>query len=321
MPDASIASALPADCDVTTFGAATAPLIEICVPTHRDDPLALIAALGLLEGADECALTVYDDGSGDEPLRERTARALAGFPGAGRHVVARDNVGRSRARNRLVSVARSDWVLLLDADMLPDLPRFLARYMKAVKDNDTPRLIAGGFSLDQSMRRPDTALHAAQSLHSECVWAKTRRTEPGRYTFTSNILVHRTIVEDIALDDGFNGWGWEDVDWGLRVAEAFDIEHIDNRASHLGLDKDAVLLDKYAGSGANFARIVARHPEAVKTMALYRAAKTLKSLPGRAIIASVARRVCTTWPKHTPIGLRLFALKLYRAAIYAEALR
>ncbi|MEO1641807.1 MAG: glycosyltransferase family A protein [Pseudomonadota bacterium] len=304
--------------DVLSNGVSGEAALSICVPAFKDSADALLASLVRLEGAEQCTLLIFDDGSGDVELTRVLARQILRFPGPTRLITAPKNAGRSHARNRLIALAETDWILFLDADMRPDEEDFLTRYLEAAAGADAPALIPGGFSLKYAHPTDETRLHAAQSLASECVTADVRAKEPGRYVFTSNILVHRDILEAVQFDDAFQGWGWEDVDWGLRVAADYPVKHIDNSATHLGLDSDEALMAKYGGSAANFALALERHPEALKRTPLYKVARTLSHLPGRGLLKALAgwmarRRVL-------PLKLRLFVLKLYRAAAYAEAL-
>ncbi len=292
--------------------------ISICVPTWKDGADALLASLIRLEGAKECSLLIFDDGSLDSDLTRQLARQILRYPGPARLITAPRNMGRSHARNRLQAFAETDWVLFLDADMLPDDADFLNRYLDAVDACKTAALIPGGFSLRHVVPTKATKLHAAQSLRSECVPAVERAKQPGRYVFTSNILVHRDILEAVTFDPGFKGWGWEDVDWGLRVADRFDVHHIDNPATHLGLDEDAVLMAKYGGSADNFAYLVTRQLEVMRTTPLYRMARTLSRLPGRTLILKLSGWMAKSRP--LPMRIRLFGLKLYRASAYGARL-
>ena len=292
--------------------------ITICIPTWKDSADALLCSLARLPGADRCTLLVFDDGSLDSDLTSQLIRHTMRFPGPARLISAPKNVGRSHARNRLKDLAESDWVLFLDADMQPDDEAFLLTYLGAIDTHFEPSLIAGGFSLKNIRPTDETRLHAAQSMTSECISADLRNQAPGRYVFTSNILVHREILDAIRFDPGFVGWGWEDVDWGLRVAETYPVIHIENTATHLGLDPDPKLIEKYAGSAHNFARLVDRHPEIMSSTPLYRMAKTLQPLPGRSLIQSSALKLAKM--KAAPIKARLFGLKLYRASVYGEQL-
>ena len=292
--------------------------LTVAIPTYRHDPSRLVAALAQCDRAKDVCLLIYDDGSDDTELTDKLEAALQSWKGPAALIQGRSNLGRSHARNRLISHAKTDWLLFLDADMLPDSKTFLVRYMQAITKQGEPALIAGGFSLNQVHPNAAQALHAAQSLESECISATERARDPGRFVFTSNILVHKSVLVNVSFDNGFSGWGWEDVDWGLRVAQAYPVIHIENTATHLGLDDTETLLAKYGESGANFARMVSRHPEAALNMKLARAARKLASIPGRSFIARMSKWAAKS---RLPDGLRLKALKLYRAATYAEYLR
>jgi len=304
--------------DVLSNGVTGEALLSICIPKWKDSADALLASLVRLDGADQCTLLIFDDGSGDEGLTRLLAQQILRYPGPARLITAPQNAGRSHARNRLIELAETNWILFLDADMRPDDDEFLTRYLDAAEACDTPTLIPGGFSLRHATPTAETRLHAAQSIASECVNAAVRAAEPGRYVFTSNILVHREILEHVTFDDGFKGWGWEDVDWGLRIAGTYPIHHIDNPATHLGLDTDTALMDKYGGSGANFARVAERHPDAIKPTPLYKIARRLAKLKLAGVMRPIAKRI--TIAKFAPLKLRLLGLKLFRAATYAEYL-
>ena len=292
--------------------------LTICIPTWKDSADALLCSLVRLPGAEQCTLLIFDDGSLDSDLTRQLARHILRFPGPARLICAPKNSGRSHARNRLKELAESDWILFLDADMQPDDDDFLNRYLDAIDANDTPSLVAGGFSLEHSRPTKETHLHAAQSAMSECVSAAYRAEEAGRYVFTSNILVHRSVLEDIEFDPGFQGWGWEDIDWGLRVAAVYPVLHIDNPASHLGLDTDAKLIEKYAGSADNFIRLVERHPDVMETTPLFRWAALFSRIPFEARLQNLFRNMAQT--RVLPIRLRLMALKLFRASVYGARL-
>lgn len=288
-------------------------VLTICIPSFRHTAVRLVRDLGALPGADQVALVIYDDGSGDPALNDAHAGAIDGYPGPARLVMAADNRGRSHARNRLVSEAATDWVLLLDADMLPDDDQFLVRYLSAISQSKGPELVAGGFSLNQVSPASDQRLHAAQARQSDCLQADLRNRAPGRYVFTSNILVHRSILDIVPFDDEFTGWGWEDVDWGLRVAAIYPVRHIDNTATHMGLEPDDRLLQKFGTSGHNFARLVSKHPAEAEAMPLMRAARRVKGIP---LVQPVARSVAAS--RWLPDAIRVFALKLYRASAYSN---
>lgn len=289
------------------------PRLSVLIPTFRDDPGALLKALDHSSAAVE--VVVLDDGGGDDGLAERIARRIDKMRTPARFVRLSRNEGRARGRNRLASHARGDHFLFLDSDMLPDTPDFLDRWM-AVADGGAA-VAFGGFTLDQTPQRPEHVLHRAMALKSDCTPAPERAKAPEKHVFTSNLLVRRDVFETIGFDEGFSGWGWEDVEWAMRVARAHPILHIDNTATHLGLDPAPVMAAKYEQSAANFARVVASHREVVSAYPSYKVAKLLKSVPLRRVWRPLLKQVALA--ESAPVSLRAFAMRLYRAALYSEA--
>lgn len=256
-------------------GVAGAPTLIVAVPTFRDDPSRLVEALASCAAKAPFGLVIYDDGTGDPKMTANAQEALRHFPQPGFLITASVNLGRAIARNRLISATRSEWLLFMDADMLPDSPDFIAAYLKAAEEHQGPALFAGGSSLKNSNINVATRLQAAQAAHSECLPATQRNLAPGQYVFSSNILVHRDILNAVPFDPGYKGWGWEDTDWGISIAKQYPVVHIDNTASHLGLLPEALILKKYGTSGDNFARLASRHPDEVHKMRIYRVARGL----------------------------------------------
>lgn len=295
-----------------------AACISVCVPIYRYDVSKLMDALAACRLSALTEIVFYDDGSGDTEMLTGLMGRAGHTSMAVRIVAGAINRGRSAARNAAMKHARGEWVLLLDADMMPDGPGFLESYFDAVEAAKRPAVIVGGYSLASAPRSPATNLHRWQSVTSECLDAAARSQAPGRYVFSSNVLIHREVLAACPFDEAFAGWGWEDTDWGLRLQKQFPVIHIDNTATHLGLDSDAALMAKYARSGANFARMAIRHPGEVKQMALFRHAQRLRKLPMRkALIATAA---VTARLRLLPLAVRGRALKVWRALVYAEAL-
>jgi glycosyltransferase involved in cell wall biosynthesis len=300
------------------FWRGAAPRLSVCVPVYRYDVSKLMDALAACASSALVELVFFDDGSGDAELLTRLEAHAGRVPAAIRIVSAAANRGRAAARNAAIRHARSDWLLLLDADMLPDDERFLEKYLDTVDATWEPAVIVGGYSLKSAPRDKAFALHRWQAETSECLGAAERDKAPGRNVFSSNVLVHKLVLDACPFDERFAGWGWEDTDWGLRAQRQFPVRHIDNTATHLGLDTDAALMAKYARSGANFILLTTRHKGEAARMPLYRAAKRFRRLSLRPQLTAVAHGLARA--RWLPIGLRGRALKAWRALVYAEAL-
>jgi len=294
------------------------PRLSILTPFKGDDPTPLITALGreaLVPGA-QAELLILDDGSGDPALAARVEAAIAALPLPARFIRLEVNEGRSKGRNRLVGHARGEWMLFLDSDMLPDRADFIAAWLDLI-DRDAPAVAFGGFSLDQAPASPDNALHRAIADGSDCQPASVRARMPEKI-FTSNLLVRRDVFAAESFDEDFQGWGWEDVEWGMRVAARWPILHVDNTATHLGLDSAETLTAKYEQSIGNFLKITARHPDLMARYGSLKIAKLLRRAPLLQRFRPMLKAYVLA--RTPPVKTRAFALRLYRAALYAEAM-
>lgn len=293
-------------------------LLSVLVPFFHDNPAKLIAALSEQAPAN-VELILYDDGSGDADLHDLVCNAIQSAKLPARLLTAEQNSGRSIARNRLVAAAKGDYVLFLDADMMPGDQTFLDTYIGQIK-NHQQDIVFGGFSVVDQSEDPQYELHRALSKNSDCLPASTRNLVPAKHVCSSNLLVRRHVLEACAFDPEFVGWGWEDVEWAARATEKFTLTHIDNPALHLGLETADTLVRRYRNSADNYALFVARHPVLARQLPSYRTAKFAARIPGlkllRPLFCTIAR---DPW-QIVPMGLRILALKIWRAGWYAEKL-
>lgn len=296
---------------------ASRPRLSILTPFYKESPNALLEALGrdkaMARGDIEVVL--IDDGSGQPDLTEAVRDCLKAQTYPATLITLAQNAGRAAGRNHLIKAAGSDYFLFLDSDMLPDSPEFVGNWLEVI-DRDKPAVVFGGFSLDQAAHSAEFALHRAMASHSDTMPAEVRRLTPEKYIFTSNLLIRADVLAEETFDPAFTGWGWEDVEWSMRVSKRWPIGHIDNTATHLGLDRAETLASKYEQSVGNFARVIAAHGEIVSTYPSYKAARLLKRLPFLKIVRPSLKSFALS-PK-IPIRWRAFAMRLYRAALYAQ---
>jgi hypothetical protein len=199
--------------------------------------------------------------------------------------------------------------------MQPGGPDFLRNWLETIRTL-APMVAFGGLALNETPARAEYALHYRIASASECMPAATRARFPEKHVFTSNLLVHRDVFAAERFDEDFVGWGWEDVEWALRVTRRWPIVHVDNRAVHLGMDTAETLITKCDQSATNFRRIIGRHAEAVRRFPSYHAARLAKLIPLRPRWGAWARSLVLS--QHVPIPVRMIALKFYRAAQNAE---
>jgi glycosyltransferase involved in cell wall biosynthesis len=291
------------------------PRLSVLTPFYRYDPSALLARLKNAPQGVEFIL--IDDGSSSASLIANVIASAERLNAPVRLIIWGKNRGRAAARNRMIAEARGEYVLFLDADMLPDAPRFLSIWL-GVLSTQRPLAAFGGLSVRHVVRAKETALHHTLFSRSDCALASVRAATPAQSTASANLAVRRDFLASHPFDASFTGWGFEDTDWALTVSRRTNILHVDNPATHAGLDDAATLMRKSIEAGPNFARLAKKHPAAVRRFAAYRAARALKFAPG-------ALRTLAAWLVTDPAGLspmpvRRAALKVYRASHFAEHL-
>jgi len=293
------------------------PDLSILVPFYRDDASDLLRALDAQKIDQSIEILIYDDGTGDADLTRTVMSAINTADKPARLLTNSQNQGRSAARNALFEAARSNWVLFLDADMLPAQTSFIQTYLTLIRTKSAD-IIFGGFEVEDQAADNDRNLHRALSQVSDCLSLAERQSAGAQYVASSNLCVRRDVLIAEPFDSGFSGWGWEDSEWAARVSKRFTLIHADNAAIHLGLETTETLLRRFANSGPNYKRFIEAHPDLAPQLALYRISKKLGRLPGQAIMRPALKALVKTHA--VPLRTRLTALKLWRASHYAEAL-
>lgn len=294
-----------------------APRLSVLTPFHRHDPSPMLAAFA--NAPRDVEFVLLDDGSGSAALLSNAIAAAERTGATARIIVWETNRGRAEARNRLIADARGEYVLFLDADMIPDSPRFLHNWLALIQ-RERPFAAFGGLSLAQAQPTPDTAFHHNLFARSDCQPAHARQRRGAQAVASANLLVRRDFLRAAPFDANYSGWGFEDVDWALSAARRAPILHVDNPATHAGLDDVEVLMRKSAEAGPNFARLAAKHPESVARFAAHRTARVLKATPMRAQLRKLFAWFARDPLSATPMALRRAAFKLYRASHFAEHL-
>ncbi len=286
-------------------GIAPSPFLSILIPLYNWDIGELLQkihdqAMALREKS-EIEILVFDDGSTKLFGAEAKAQQLSLV----RYQALTRNSGRAAIRNRLLEHARGEYVLYLDADMLPDNDTFLQHYIEyAEKGCD---IICGGISYAQNIEKGnESSFYLYKSLKTEALSAKQRSRTPWRYLFTSNILLRRKIAESVRFDPRFTGYGFEDIEWALRLADSYSLTHIDNTCSHMGLMTKRQAFARMRDSTENYALLLALHTAKTASSSGAKISGILMKLPCsilRGIDTLLARLFSLPW---NPLSLVLF---------------
>jgi Glycosyl transferase family 2 len=293
--------------------------ITIASPYFKDDPSAWIIKLAQSPAARQCEVVVVDDGSGLADVDARVKAAIDLWPGPAKQIRLHQNQGRAIARNRAIASATGEFILFIDADMMPGDDEFLARYT-ALAHQPGVDVAFGGFTTHGAVVSRNTRLHQNLAEHSDCKPASERSLRGPIAVASNNLLARRVIFERASFDTSFIGWGWEDTEWAMRVVDlGFNLLHIDNPAIHTGLDTDIAVLRKFKEASSNLKQLLEGHPEA-GVMAGAKVARLLQKVPGQQLLRPIVHWIARDPTQLLPMVVRRMAAKYWRASWAAEAL-
>lgn len=253
--------------------------LSILIPVYNWDIKELLLRLaaqaqGLSDG-ESVEIRVIDDASSAKFSNKEVAQEIALV----RYRELSANRGRAVTRNLLLEEAGGEYVLFLDADMLPDRDDFLQRYVSAAKEGE--QIVCGGISYLQCDREEEQySFYLYKSGKTEALPAAVRQKDPWRYLFTSNILLLREIMQSVSFNSAFSGYGFEDIEWGIRLSASGTISHMDNSCTHMGRMEKYDVYSKMRESIPNYGLLLALHPECVSGMGAGVLASRLKIVPG-----------------------------------------
>ena len=227
--------------------------LSILIPIYGCKPHQLVKQLceqaNHTSGLKDYEVVVVDDGTPDAVIVE-SCWAIGQWPHC-RFMALEENIGRSRIRNLLASLARFEWLLYLDRDMTIDRQDFLANYLNCNEGD----VVDGGVSIGPGDPGNLRWLYESTAAAEHSVAERKKR--PYQDFHTANFLVHRDIMKAHPFDTRFKHYGYEDVLFGKQLNQAgIPIVHIDNPAGFYTFEDNA--------------RFVAKTEEGLRTLREFR---------------------------------------------------
>lgn len=258
--------------------------LSILIPVYNWDLSPLLNRI--LGEIDDCRLgdavevLILDDCSSDGDLRAKNERMVSGSEREYLHYDRLErNAGRSAIRNLLAAKASARFLLFLDCDVLPDGGSFIGSYLSHAEAGESD-VVCGGISYrTRVLPGREYDYHAYLGNKKEVKPAAQRNLAPWRHILTSNIMVRKSVFVGAPFDERFTGYGYEDIEWGVRLARSYRILHIDNTASHLGLVTKERAYAKMRDSVANYLLLGEICPEAFEASTVAKLLRVLRRAP------------------------------------------
>lgn len=217
-------------------------MLSILIPTYNYDCTRLVRDLHTqAESAGiDYEIIVADDATPIAAYKEMN-RKINSLPHC-QYIELTENIGRARIRNYLANRAKHEWLLFMDADAEVIGQNFIANYL-AYTDAE---IICGGLCHATVLPSPEVSLRYAYEHRADRKRAaKYRQIEPYERFTPFNFMIRRTLFLSILFDDSITEYGHEDTLFGLELAQRkADIRHIDNPLRHIGLESNAIFLEK-----------------------------------------------------------------------------
>jgi glycosyltransferase involved in cell wall biosynthesis len=212
-------------------------MISILIPTYNSKVDQLVTVLH--KQAEQLSIAfeilVYDDGSTKRFSVNAAINQLA-------HVTYKyfdSNMGRSAIRQQLAQDAVAEYLLFLDADVLPVTPDFLNNYAQLISNK--VEVICGGIAYKEEAA-PQEMLRHTYGTKREARDAKTRQKDPF-IIVTANVCMGKALFLNINTELE-NRYG-EDLLLSQQLKKNGEtVQHIDNPVWHLGLESSQEYLLK-----------------------------------------------------------------------------
>lgn len=217
-------------------------MISILIPTYNYNVLPLVQEIYSqikLTGT-KFEIIVIEDGS---PKNENTSTNEKINEIENCYFERNDtNRGRTKTRLLLSQKAKYNWLLFLDADVIPVTKNFIEKYISLIDHEQ--KVIVGGYQYKESTATQESILRYSYGKNAEEKKVSYRNSKPYQYIFSGNILLNK----DVFLENNYIG---DTIYYGMDVYFSYQlflnkikVEHIDNPIYHLGLETNEIFFNK-----------------------------------------------------------------------------
>ncbi|MDY0089058.1 MAG: glycosyltransferase family 2 protein [Flavobacteriaceae bacterium] len=245
-------------------------MLSILIPTYNYDASKLIFELHsqLLREHIPFEIICIEDGSSTN-IAHTEAFEAAKINYQQNH----KNIGRTATRNKLARLAHYEWLLFLDADVIPSSQDFIKNYLSYLQQQY--EVIIGGCAYAETHADKTTVLRWKYGKIREEIDCHQRNQNPYQHIFSGNLLIKKECFLSTNLSDA-PAYGMDVVFAYSLFKENVAVLHINNFVMHLGLEKNEVFFKKSLKAVSVRKQFLLNKPEIEKISPLLRHYKRLK---------------------------------------------
>lgn len=215
-------------------------MVSILIPTYNYSIVTLVQRVHdqCIEAQIPFEIICLDDQSKSEYQHEnQTISNLSNYF----YSVNQTNCGRTLTRQKLAEKAQYDWLLFLDADVIPAKTTFIQAYLDALQPST---VIFGGYEYENELSDFNKILRYRYGKEREEKQASERNTHPYTYVFSGNMLVPKSIFLGLNYQASEKNYGM-DIYFGYQLfQQKIPVLHLDNPIIHLGLESNEIYFKK-----------------------------------------------------------------------------
>lgn len=217
-------------------------MISILVPVYNWNIRDLAEELNrqISELETEIEVIFYDDFSSNKSLVECNQSIINQFGFT--YYISDENKGIADALNFLFTLAKYDWLIYLDADVLPVKEFFLKEYLQLTRNKK--EVFCGGL-LYQDEEPSEGILRWKYGRKYEVQATEEANENPYLNFKTCNFLIHKSVLQKNKFKSDKKLYGGIDTLFGLSLKNIdVNVLFIENRVYHLGLESNKCFLNK-----------------------------------------------------------------------------
>lgn len=227
----------------------------------------------------------------------------------------KENVGNAEARNILARTAKNNWLLFLDADMIPAHSNFVEIYLQHIQKSAFD-IMSGGILYEPTVSDE----FKLKWLHGTKTEQQSDNKDPYLEIRGNNFLVRKEIF----LQNPFGGlpesYGYVDTHFGLKLKKAkARVKIIDNPCIHLGLETNLRFVQKYETALRNAYWMMNNQPEMADNLRIVQTFQKIQKLHLTAIFASFFRMTSKILLRNLHSkNPSLFIFQLYKLGYFCD---
>lgn len=217
-------------------------MLSILIPIYNYNVIALIQTLQSQISEIDMPIEILccDDASTDIEIQKSNTQFLTQQNIT--YLVNVINLGRTKTRQLLSNSAQFNWLLFLDADVMPAKPFFIKTYVSYLQEKYD--CVYGGLCYTTTPPSEEYLFRWVYGHKREDISLTKRKLTPYKSIASGNLLIKKQLFLSINKTLLHNWYGYDNFFSAQLKVNNNTIEHINNKVIHLGLEENTTFLKK-----------------------------------------------------------------------------